>query len=137
MAESGPNLAMLASIEQAQERHSNTGGGAGLPANGNGIQSTVGGQVGQALQQSNIDQNLAGVGGVNPVPFKPSFDDDLLSSLFDGNMVPGNINYSDAFAVNNIAFGDVSASSAFGPQKALNAQEGGASFGNIGSITAR
>ncbi len=134
--QSGPNMAQLDSMNQANK---NSGSGSGLPAaGGSGMNSTVGGQIGQSFQQqSNLNNNFASVGGINPIPFKPAFTNDIMSSLFDGNMSPGQIEYAQFFAANNIGFGDVSASSAFGLQKNLHLKEGGHSFANIGDIKSR
>lgn len=136
-SEGGVNSAMLASMEQAHGQQGHGPGGGGLPSN-NGLEGKIGGDMTHGYaQQLNMDNNLAGVGGVNPIPIKGSFDNDFFSELFDGNMVPGNIQYAETFAVNNLAVGDVSMSSAFGPQKALNVQEGGHSFAGVGNITGR
>lgn len=134
--QSGPNMAQLDSMNKAS---SNSGSGSGLPATGggSGINSTVGGQVGQNLQQqSNLDNTLASVGGINPVSTNPAFASDVISSLFDGNMSPAQVEYTQFF-VTNIGVGDVSAASAFGPQKALHIKEGGHSFGNISDMKSR
>lgn len=112
------NSAMLTSMQQAQ---SNFSSGTAIPSGGSGLATTVGSQnfLDTVSQTSNLDNNLAGIGGAK-VPFtggEPVFGQNIIPHDL-GTMAPASIGHNLADPPKLI--GDVSISAATSPQGVLN-----------------